>query len=206
METDAEFLEAWRAGDATAGKALFDRHFDALYRYFRNKVGDGVDDLVQETFLACLTGPPFRGDASFRTYLFAIARNALFAHVKKLGRARADVEIGELSIADLGPSPSSVVGHRREERLLLEALRGIPLDLQIALELYYWEDLDGPDLARALDLPEGTVRSRLRRARTALEKRLSTLAKDPDLLASTTTDLERWAKLLRDRVHPTPRS
>lgn len=201
---DAELLTSWRGGDPAAGEALFERHFDALYRFFRNKVQDGLEDLVQETFLACLAGPPFRGESSFRTYLFAIARNALHAHIRKLGRARAEVDIGDVSVADLGTSPSGVVARRREERLLLEALRGLPLDFQIALELFYWEDLTGPDLAIVLAIPEGTARSRLRRAREALEQKLAELADDPGVLSSTTTDLEGWAKRVRDRVHPLP--
>ncbi len=202
MRTDVDLLEAWRAGDRSAGEALFERHFDALFRFFRNKVGDGMDDLVHDTFLACLTGPAFRGESSFRTYLFAIGRNALHAHLRKLGRARDEVDIGEVSVADLGPSPSSAFARRREERLLLEALRSIPLDLQIALELFYWEDLAGPELAAVLGIPEGTVRSRLRRAREALDERLTQLAEDAEVLASTTTDLDLWARRLRDRVHP----
>jgi RNA polymerase sigma factor (sigma-70 family) len=201
---DAELLATWRGGDAAAGATLFERHFDALYRFFRNKVGDGIDDLIQETFLACIEGPAFRGESSFRTYLFAIARNALHAHVRKLGRARAEVDVGDVSVADLGTSPSGVVARRREERLLLEALRGLPMDMQIALELFYWEDLAGPDLATVLAVPEGTVRSRLRRAREALEHKLAELADDPEVLSSTTTDLEDWAKRVRDRVHPLP--
>jgi RNA polymerase sigma factor (sigma-70 family) len=208
MRPDAELFEAWRGGDARAsqgaGTELFERWFDALYRFFRNKVDDGVEDLVQETFLACLRGPPFRGEASFRTYLFTIARHQLYAHWSKRGRARADADIGSLSIADLGPSPGSIVAQRREERLLLEALRAIPLELQMAIELYYWEEMSGPELAEVLGIPEGTVRSRVRRAREALDEALARLTDDRVLLASTTTDLDAWAQRVRDRLGPLP--
>src|SRR6185436_6575853 len=74
MRPDAELLSAWRGGDEKAGAELFERHFEALFRFFRNKAGDQAEDLVQETFLACLSGPAFRGEASFRTYLFTVAR------------------------------------------------------------------------------------------------------------------------------------
>lgn len=204
MTLDTDLLRAWRGGDAAAGGALFERNFDALYRFFRNKIGDGIDDAVQETFLACLSGPEFRGESSFRTYLFAIARNVLHAQMKRLGRARAEVDVGEISVMDLGPSPSTLAARRREERLLLAALRAIPLDMQIALELFYWEDLSGSELAVALGIPEGTVRSRLRRAREALDQKLAELSESPSLLASTASDLEVWAKGLRDQVHPDP--
>lgn len=199
---DGALFEAWRGGDQKAGTQLFERYFDSLFRFFRNKTDEGVDDLVQQTFLSCLSGPAFRGDSSFRTYLFAIARNALYAHWNKRKQSKNESDIGETSVADLGPSPSSILAKRREERLILEALRNIPLDLQIALELFYWEDLSGPELAHVLGIPEGTVRSRVRRAREALDAALARLTDDAGLLQSTTTDLDAWAKRLRERVQP----
>jgi RNA polymerase sigma factor (sigma-70 family) len=196
---DHELLDAWRAGDAAAGSALFERHFDALYRFFRNKTAGPVEDLVQETFLACVR----RKDAvrDFRTYVFTVARHELYAHWRARGDRGADVDVGEISLADLATSPSGVVARRAEHQLLLQALRAIPLDLQIALELTYWEGMDGPALAEVLGIPEGTVRSRLRRAREALEAKLAALAADPGVLQSTTTDLDKWARSLADVVH-----
>jgi RNA polymerase sigma factor (sigma-70 family) len=196
---DHELLDAWRAGDQAAGSALFERHFDALYRFFRNKTAGPVEDLVQETFLACVR----RKDAvrDFRTYVFTVARHELYAHWRAHGARAADTDIGEISLADLATSPSGVVARRAEHQLLLRALRAIPLDLQIALELTYWEGMDGPELALVLGIPEGTVRSRLRRAREALEAKLAALAVDPGVLHSTTTDLDKWARSLADVVH-----
>ena len=83
---------------------------------------------------------------------------------------------------------------------MLHALRAIPIDLQIALELFYWEKLSAPELAEVLEIPEGTVRSRLRRAREALEQRLRALESSPERLASTLSNLEGWALSLRDRL------
>ena len=86
---------------------------------------------------------------------------------------------------------------RREERLLLEALRSIPLDHQIALELYYWQEMTAAELAAVLDIPEGTIRSRLRRAKHLLEEQLAELAQSPDLLETTMANLDEWARNLR---------
>ena len=61
-----------------------------------------------------------------------------------------------------------------------EALRRIPLELQVALELYYWEGMAGPELAAALDLPEGTVRTRLRRGRQLVREQLTELGAPAD--------------------------
>jgi RNA polymerase sigma-70 factor (ECF subfamily) len=201
MATDAELLEQWHAGDAAAGNQLFERHFEALYRFFRNKVDDGLDDLLQETLLACVRGRErFRGDASFRTYLFAIARNVLYDHWSRRARRAADVDIGELSIEAMSTSPSGVLARAAEHRLLVRALRALPLELQVVLELHFWEDLSGPELAIALDVPEGTVRSRLRRAREQLEARMVELADDQRILASTQSGLESWASGLKALV------
>ena len=73
---DFETLDRWRAGDRAAGNELLRRHFDGLYRFFRNKVDEGVDDLIQRSFLACVESKDrFRKQASFRTYLFTVARH-----------------------------------------------------------------------------------------------------------------------------------
>lgn len=201
MATDFELLDAWRAGDRTAGSALFDRYFDSLFRFFRNKVTDGADDLVQQTFLACVKSRDrFRGDSSFRTYLFTAARSKLYDYLDRRRKEGDAVDYGATSCADLGISPSSIVARNERQRLLLLALRELPIDLQIALELYYFEQIRGPELAQVLGVPEGTVRSRLRRGLEILRERLQQLAKDPAQAGSSVADIEAWAAELREQV------
>jgi RNA polymerase sigma factor (sigma-70 family) len=200
---DADLVARWRGGDAAAGQDLFARHFDSLYRFFLNKAEDAVDDLIQATFLAVVASrDEFRGDASFRSYLFAIARHELYAHYRKRARRNAEDDIGELSVEDLGTRPSGVLARHREQQLLLRALRSLPLDLQVALELHYWEELSGSEMAVALGVPEGTARSRLRRALERLEEALKQLADDPETLASSLGNLDRWAASLRTSLAP----
>ncbi|MFN0245805.1 MAG: RNA polymerase sigma factor [Kofleriaceae bacterium] len=196
-DEDLVLLDRWRTGDKVAGNALFERHFQALYRFFRNKTDDAIEDLVQETFLACVASKEaFRADASFRTYLFVIARNVLYAYWKRRAKLGEQIEIGEQSIENLSTSPSGVIARAAEHRLLARALRAIPLELQVILELHFWEGLSGPELAHILDIPEGTVRSRLRRAREQLEAKLAELAGDQTLLASTRSALDSWVRSL----------
>src|SRR5687767_12300697 len=110
--TDFELLDAWGAGDHRAAKLLIDRHFEALYRFFRNKLGgpDGVEDLVQDTLLACISGRgQFRRESSFRTFLFATARNVLFHHFRKQKRAGDPIDPDTVSMVDLAPGPSLIV-------------------------------------------------------------------------------------------------
>jgi RNA polymerase sigma factor (sigma-70 family) len=200
VKTDFELLTAWREGDRMAGNALFDRYFDALFRFFRNKVSEGADDLVQQTFLSCVQSRDrFRGDSSFRTYVFTIARRKLY---DQLGRRQRDgaIDYGVTSCADLGISPSGIMAEDEQQRLLLAALRSLPVDLQIALELYYFEKFRGPELSEVLGVPEGTVRGRLRRGRELLRAQLDKLQRDPVVVDATMTNLESWAAALRDQV------
>jgi RNA polymerase sigma factor (sigma-70 family) len=198
MTSDLERLEAWKRGDRAAGRELLDRYYEPLARFFRNKVGVDAPDLVQRTMLACIESRDrFRGTASFRTYLFTIARNELCAYFR---RSHREVDLGESSIADLGTSPSAALGRREEQRLLLEALRRVSVDAQITLELYYWEKLDTREIAEVLDIPAATVRSRLRLARDAVEAQLAALSLSRKVLTSTVEGFERWMRSMQARL------
>ncbi len=189
-----------------AGNALFNRHFNAVLRFFRNKVDEQVEDLVQRTFVACVEGRDrFREESSFRTYLFGVANNILRHHYRRQQRdARRVLQFESLSIVDLGAGPMTLCEARREQRLLLEALRRIPLNSQVVLELFYWERCSGHEIGLILDVPENTARSRLRRARQQLERRLRELAKSAHELESTMSDLDGWAEKIRARLGEAP--
>lgn len=206
MPSDFDLLAAWRNGDEHAGNELFHRHFGPVRRFFRNKVSEeAAEDLIQRTFLACVESRDrFRGDASFRTYLFVIARNELYSHLKRARKEARAFDPAQASIEDTGLSPSRVVARRAEHRLLLEALRHLPVEQQLLLELFYWEGQVGRELAMILDVPEGTVRSRLRLARRALVRSMQRLASSPDVLESTLADLDKWARGLRDLADEDP--
>ena len=195
VSSDLELLDAWCSGDDAAAKQLVERHFEGLCRFFRNKIDHDIDELIQQTFLALTRSrrrlPP---GSSFRAYLFTIARHELYARYRS--RMRDAFDPRRSSLCDVGPSPSSYAGRRQEQRLLLEALRRIPIDLQIALELHYWEEMSGSELAVALEIPEGTVRSRLRRAKTMLREQLETIAESREVLDETVSNLDDWARTL----------
>lgn len=199
-DADLELLAAWRGGNRRAGSALFDAYFPVLRRFFRNKVGDDYDELVQRTFARCVESQErFEGRGTFRSYLFAIACNVLREHVRQRGREHATLDAEEISVVELGlPGPATVAGMRREQALLLTALRRLPLGDQIVLELFYWEDLTSAEIASILEKPHGTIRSRLRLARERLRGQVDALVREgqPDA-ATSTDDLRRWAAELR---------
>lgn len=179
MPDDRELLSKWRAGDRTAGSQLFDRHFASLRRFFRNKVPIGeVEDLMQRTLVSCVESVGrFRGDSSFRTYLFVIARRELYDHLGRRFRAEAREapDMTVTSLCDLGVTPSVAVAALEQHAIIASAMQRIPVDFQVTLELFYWEQLQGPELAEVLGISPTTVRTRLHRARKALREALEAL-------------------------------
>ena len=201
MRSDAELLEAWRAGDVEAGRALFERHIGVLSRFFRNKVGDEREDLIQRTLLATVESRDrLRDGASFRAYLLRVARSRLYDHLARVrgGPTRPDPLL--TSVADVGLSPSRIIAKTEQDRLLLLALRRLPIELQVALELHYWEGLTTAELAEVLEIPQGTVKTRLFRARKLLRDDLHALALSGALPPASLADLDAWAHALRDEL------
>lgn len=190
-DPDLELLARWRAGDRAAGQALFERHFESLYRFFRNKCEADCDELVQATLLACLDGKErFRGDARFRTFLFGIARHKLYHHFRDRKRDGA-LDFSVTSVADLVTTPGTVLARDQAHRALLAALRQLPVEQQTLLELHYWEEMDTIELAAVFEVPAATIRTWLFRARGKLRELLG------PALAGTLEDLDRRAREAR---------
>lgn len=175
MDPDLVLLDRWRAGDRRAGEELFARHFADIYRFFEHKAGAETDELTQKTFLACVRArDQFRGQSSFRTYLFTLARHELYGHLRNLPRRHA-VDFGVTSIAELVTSPSSRLERSRQVELLRAALRELPAEQQLLLELHYWHELDAAALAEVFDANVGAIRVRLLRGRRALREQMARL-------------------------------
>ncbi len=195
-DDDRALLHRWRQGDAEAGNALFRRHFASVRRFFRNKVtADEVEDLIQRTFMACVEGQDrFREDASFRTFMFAVARNQLlkFFRDRRSRDRHVGVDLNVSSVMALGMTPSSVAAARQDHEILLQALQYVSVEDQTLLELYYWEGLSGPDIAAVLEISHGAVRVRLHRARSKLQEAIEQLR-----IPSVRFDLDAAAGTLR---------
>ncbi len=199
VDSDEALLAAWQGGDQRAGRTLFARHVDRISRVFFSKVSTGVGDLVQRTFLALLErSRDLPAGVPVRAYLFGIARNLLLHRFRDEYRDGRHFDELTTSVAALGATPSVLIDQRQQLLTLYEALRALPLDLQIALELFYWEELPASEIGAVLGVPEGTVRSRLRRAREQLGERMQALGTGEG--EPTLADLERWARELRDRI------
>lgn len=204
-ETDATrdqaWFDAWADGDTRAGVALVGRHYDAVFAFFANKVdGDAAADLTQETFTALVAARErFRQQSSVRTYVFAIARWKLVEHFRR--RTAQRQRVVDVDLGDTTPATDSSLGARlegrRRESLLVQALRSLPLDDQILLELKGYEDLSLRELAEVFEVAVGTIASRVMRARKRLEQALRERADDPRLVDETLTGLATYMRELR---------
>ena len=196
--SDIELLKAWRAGDDVAGSRLFERHFSAIYRFFASKVESGVEDLVQETFLGCVkTRDRIRNESGFRAYLFGIARHALYRALRGRYRGRDDLDFSITSLQDLNPSPSALAAQREEESIVTQGLRRLSIEQQLTIELHYFEGLSATELATVLDVPLGTAKSRLRRAKEALRRAVDELSEASNPCDRPSQGLQTWSRLLR---------
>jgi RNA polymerase sigma factor (sigma-70 family) len=199
VASDAELLYAWRAGDREAGQELFKRHYGGVARFFANKLSEAPGDLVQETFMACVQGRDrIREDGSFRSYMFGVAYKVLTGYLRR--KYELPGELDTVSVCDLGPGPSTIMEKSQQARLLLQALRSLPVDLQVVVELRYWEQMSSTEISHVLGVPAGTVRDRLRRGRVLLEKALGAAASNPAVLESTLGDIDGWAKELHEAL------
>ncbi len=203
LQDEHKLLEAWRRGDEAAGEILVEHHYEALSCFFQTKASDDAPDLIQRTFLIMLESHHrMREGTPFHCYLFGIARNVLYEYYRERRRTREVFQPEAHSVEDVGPTPTGLLAEAQETELLLQALRRIPLEFQIILELYYWEKMTAVELAEVLEVPEGTARTRIRRAKQLLEAQLAKLTRSPQLLKSTMSDLDGWASQLRKSLKP----
>ncbi|MCA9709027.1 MAG: sigma-70 family RNA polymerase sigma factor [Myxococcales bacterium] len=198
MQDDAELLAAWRAGDASAGQKLFGRYFEPVSRFFINKLPHDHEDLIQETFTACVRGRDrLRKDSSFRSYLFSTAYNVLKSYFSRNRGPRATEPLESCATGDLAPGPSTLLRASERDRLLLEALRSIPLELQVVLEMRFWEGMSSEEIGEVLGISPTTVRTRTFRGREKLGAILARLVVHGGDKAAPVDDLEGWAARVR---------
>jgi RNA polymerase sigma factor (sigma-70 family) len=177
MASDAFLLERWGAGDLRAGDRLIRRHFAAVHRYLRTKVANDaeLEDLVQQTLLACVEARHhYRGEASFRTFLVAIARRRLFTHYAQSPAPTAPLSTG----ADAVTGVAQRLVRRQKLARVGRGIERLPRSMRTVLELSYWGELSVPAIAHRLGVPLNTAYSRLHRAKQALRDALTMTTRD----------------------------
>jgi RNA polymerase sigma factor (sigma-70 family) len=174
IPSDAELVTA-SVRDPDAFTELFARHWDGLYRFCLNRAGSAGEDIAAEAFRVAFDRrtryDPRYGDA--RPWLFGIATNLLRDHFRTARREERKLERSAVLNA---PSRGDEAPGELERRLLgphlAAALQGIAAGDRDALLLLAWADLDYEQIAAALQVPLGTVRSRIHRARQRVREYL----------------------------------
>jgi len=186
---DLELVRRVQRGD--------NRAFDLLVQKYQHRIGhliaryvrdtSEVDDVAQEAFIKAYRGlTNFRGDSAFYTWLYRIAINTAKNHLVSAGRRVPDQGV-DASEAEQYESGTMLQETGTPERTLLTdeirrtvdvAIAALPADLREALTLREMEGLTYEEIAQAMDCPVGTVRSRIFRAREAVDERLQPLLDD----------------------------
>lgn len=183
-DPDQDLVARWQKGDDKAFEQLIERHERRVYRLLYRMMGNKEDaeDLTQETFLSLHRyGHRFRAEARFSTFVYRVAANAALNRRRTYGRSRARVEKLKHRQAagdDLPSSPrnpeDSTLGAELSEHVKT-ALDALSPSLRMPVVLYDIEGLAYGEIAKVLGIAEGTVKSRIHRARQALREQLKEL-------------------------------
>ena len=180
-DPDRDLIVRWQAGDEAAFEELVRRHESRVYRLLYRMMGNKEDaeDLTQETFLSLHRhGHRFRAEARFSTFVYRVAANAALNWRRSLGRGRARIDKLKTRQAagdDLPSAPrnpeDAALGHELSEQVR-DALETLSPSLRMPVILYDIEGLAYGEIAKVLGIAEGTVKSRIHRARQALREQL----------------------------------
>jgi RNA polymerase sigma factor (sigma-70 family) len=186
MEDDLELFDRWASGDVDAGQRLVLRHYDAVYFFFANKLADHVAvELTQATFeTMCRRASSLHIHSSFVSYLFGIARWKLVEHFRRHSAQGFDPLSDSFPDPGMASSLTAAFDREREEAQLVQALRQLPLDDQILLELRIYEALRLREIGEILGVTKEEVATRLALAKRRLMHAAHQVAPDEDSLTS----------------------
>ena len=185
-EVDQALVERVQQGDKRAFEVLvlkYQQRIQGLIgRYIRDPVE--VQDVAQETFIRAYRAlGQFRSDSAFYTWLYRIAVNTAKNHLTALGRKPPleDIDASEAERYDIGvelheyASPDRLLEREEVEHAILRAVDALPEDLRTAITLREMDGLSYQEIAVAMGCPIGTVRSRISRAREAIDRQITSL-------------------------------
>lgn len=179
---DQQLVERAQKGDTRAFDLLVlkyqGRVANLVARYLNNSAE--IEDVTQEAFIKAFRAlPKFRGDSAFYTWLYRIAANAAKNHLVAVGRRpSSDRDIDDTESFDLPSklrdheSPDEILMGAELEQTITAAIEDLPDELKAALTLREFEGLSYDEIAEILSCPIGTVRSRIFRAREAIDERV----------------------------------
>ncbi len=200
-DEDRSLLLGWRDGDSAAGDALVRKHYASVHRFFEVKATTVADDLTQRTFLACTESfERLARAASFRAFLFGIARNVLLQHLDRRRDAAANCDFDE--IPSRTTRASALVARQLEQQLVLRAMAELPDELAQTLQLYYWEGMRMREIADATECSPTAVSTRLYRARRQLREVAMGLARGAEVRNRLAADIDGIARSIANAATP----
>ncbi len=164
-----------RGGDREAFGALVEQYRDNVYRLAYRMCGNAydADEAAQEAFVAAWRAlPNFRGDAKFSTWLYRLTTNAAIDVMRREKRHQTVGDGEMVDLADDADSPQETVERTEQQEAVQKALATLSEEYREVLLLRYMEELDYAEIAEVLQLPSGTVKSRINRAKAALKTAL----------------------------------
>ncbi|MEW6991423.1 RNA polymerase sigma factor RpoE [Colwelliaceae bacterium 6441] len=186
QNVDQQLVERVQRGDKNAFNLLVTKYqnkvANLVSRYVKNH--SDVPDIVQEAFIKAYRAlPNFRGDSAFYTWLYRIAVNCAKNHMVASNRKPpgSDVEIEDAEIYDAGDalrenaSPEKLLLTKEIKKVIFDTIEQLPEDLRTAINLRELEGLSYEEIATIMECPVGTVRSRIFRARDAVDKKIRPL-------------------------------
>lgn len=185
-KVDQQLVERVQAGDKKAFDLLVHKYQFKLVKMISRYVTDPSEaqDVAQETFIKAYRAlPNFRGESSFYTWIYRIgantAKNYLVAQGRRPPGSDVDAQDAEQYAADSllreTDTPEGLAQREEIERTVFEAIEALPDDLRTAITLRELDGLSYEEIAQAMECPVGTVRSRIFRAREAIDNRLRPL-------------------------------
>lgn len=175
---DAALMARVRTGSREAFAAVVERHKDAVVNYLTRLTGDRdrAEDLAQETFVRLWQAPRYDEQGKLLPFLFRIATNLVRTEERRARRWRLLVPLlphAGTAVAGVAPAdPARAVLRRELRERLLQEIATLPVAFRAPLVLRDVEELSYDEIAAALGCPEGTVKSRINRARALLRERL----------------------------------
>jgi RNA polymerase sigma factor (sigma-70 family) len=194
---DLKLLAQWHAEDTHAGEQLINGHFFRVKLFFSRKLGDQVrvEDLVGRTFQRCqdARNAALGHYSTFSAFLFAQARTVMEAY---LAQRDPPATLQGLCAAALDRVPFEAPERKPDRKLIVRAMRALPLDDQILVELVHLESLSLKDASEVLNTAESWVRRRLFEVHDELLAKVLQLAATAALTESTENLLETWRQQL----------
>lgn len=175
MNNESDIIRRARQGDSDAFRRLVEAYQTQVYRIALRMCGEAAaDDVTQEAFLAAWRAlPAFRGTCLFSTWLYRLATNAAIDWLRREKRHRGADDVTELELPDGAPSPQEQAEQTETQEAVRRALTQLSPEHRQVLVLRYMQELDYNEIAAALDISEGTVKSRINRAKAHLKEILT---------------------------------